>query len=118
MDACAAMSHCCWPSSQQCLEYDVYIFMPLGCNEDWVLVLVCFCPREGKSLLECGLKRSELTELRVIFIHKLSLLALRKESGDGFQPIPVRGQCRKNCENAVQGPGSSAEAGTDVKHPR
>ena len=69
-------------SNAQTREYDANIFMPLGCSEDWVLVLICFSPRKSKSLLECGLKRSELTELGVIFIHKLSLLALRCHSAE------------------------------------
>lgn len=86
--------------------------VPLGCSEDTKCSPSLISLGKGKSV-ECG-QWIELTEVRVLFIHTLSLL--RKESGDGFQPVPVRGQCRKNRENLVQGPGSGTEAGTDVKH--
>lgn len=88
--------------------------VPLGCSEDTKCSPSLISLGKGKSV-ECGLTQLiELTGLRVLFIHTLSLL--RKESGDGFQPVPVRGQCRKNRENLVQGPGSGTEVGTDVKH--
>lgn len=80
--------------------------------------LVFLCGKVNLLLERKLTQWSELAEVRVLFIHVLSLLALRKESSDGFQPIPVRGQRGKNCENLVQGPGSSSEAGTDVKHSR
>lgn len=42
-------------SSAPTREYDANVFMPLGCSEDWVVVLI-FSPRKSKSLVECGLE--------------------------------------------------------------
>lgn len=85
--------------------------MPLGCSEgnECNPSLTSL----GISPVECG-----LAEVRVVLTHVLSLLTHRKESSDGLQPVPVRGQRRTNCENLVQGPGSGTEARTDVKHSR